>query len=186
VYQTADIEPESQDMVTMFHTLEHLDDPLDAMRRARVWLGARGFLVIEVPNVEAICQEPHRQFHRGHLYHFNLRSLEEMGRRAGFAVSSSGTSSDGGNIWTILQKHQGPWTPDPGIAGNCERVRGILGRHSSLRHALSRYPYVRPVKRLIEWMEERRRLRVVSDPRLILDRLVASRHAARALDAPVR
>src|SRR5439155_20738561 len=87
-WQDAEVEPASQDLVTIFHALEHLESPLDVMRRAQAWLAPQGLLVVEVPNVEAVYNQPHSQFHRGHLYHFNLAVLQMLGRRAGYAPVS--------------------------------------------------------------------------------------------------
>ena len=101
-YQDVSIQTASEDVVTMFHALEHLENPCDAFRQAREWLRPQGFLVVEVPNVEAECQQPHTQFHRGHLYHFNVATLEMLGKQAGYAVVSHLTSSDGGNITVIF------------------------------------------------------------------------------------
>jgi SAM-dependent methyltransferase len=173
-YQAADIEPHAYDIVTMFHTVEHLEDPLDVMRRASGWLRSDGFLVVEVPSVEAVCHQPHQQFHRGHLYHFNIATLEQTGRRAGFSVESSGTSRDGGVIWAIFQKPVAPLPAVPGaIPGNYERVRRVLRRHTTLRHAFSRYPYIRPLAKLAVRIDEWRHVRTASRPTEILDALVA-------------
>jgi hypothetical protein len=154
LYQDAVISPGSQDVVTMFHTAEHLEDPFDAMRVSRDWLTSHGVLAVEVPNVEAVCQQPHQQFHRGHLYHFNLATLEQMGRCAGYDVHSSGTSADGGNIWAIFHKADGARRLSGELPGNYERVRAVLDGHTALRHALTRYPYLRPMRKLAARLSE--------------------------------
>lgn len=154
VYQDARIPAASQDAVTLFHTAEHLDDPFDAMTTVREWLVPGGLLVIEVPSVEATCQQPHQQFHRGHLYHFNLVTLEQMGRCAGYTVVTSGTSPDGGNIWVVYRRSEDPPAPRAGIPGNYQRVRRILDGHTSLTHAFSRYPYTRPAQKLLQRIRE--------------------------------
>src|SRR5882762_6467872 len=117
-WQNVAIVQESQDVVTMFHVVEHLESPFDVMRRARQWLRPEGLLLVEVPNVEAVCQQPHTQFHRGHLYHFNLATLEMMAQRAGFAVAHSSVSSDGGNITVISQKNGATVPASAEITGN--------------------------------------------------------------------
>ena len=173
VYQTAGIEPASQQVVTMFHTVEHLEDPFDAMRQAHGWLTPGGLLVIEIPNVEAICQQPHQQFHHGHLYHFNLTALEHIGRSAGYDVASRGTSPDGGNIWAIFERSPVAPPERQGIPGNYARVRAVLDRHTALRHACSRHPYLRPLNKLRTHLDEWRHIQSSSDARAILDALIA-------------
>jgi SAM-dependent methyltransferase len=182
-YQSAPVAPGSYDVVTLFHTLEHLEDPVDVMQRARRWLVPDGYLVVEVPNIEAKCHQPHQQFHRGHLYHFNTATLELTGRSAGFEVHWSDVSGDRGNIWTVFQNAGSTPSRRAGIAGNYARVRAILDRHTGVRHAFSRYPYVRPFRKLAARLEEWRRVQARAHPKAILDRLVADRallHGGRA------
>ena len=64
------------DVITMHHVLEHTEDPLGILQRACGWLRLDGFLVIEVPNVEAVCQAPAQRFHKAHQYNFKQQTLE--------------------------------------------------------------------------------------------------------------
>ncbi len=173
-YQETVVALESQDVVTMFHTVEHLEDPFGAMLAARCWLVPGGFLVVEVPNVEAVCQQPHQQFHRGHFYHFNLAALTHMGRRAGYEVTSSGASTDGGNIWATFRKIDETPPASGDLAGNYDRVRRILRAHTGLRHALSRFPYLRPLAKLSARFAEARDLPQRTSPGAILDALIVA------------
>ena len=47
----ATVAPRSQDVVTMFHMLEHVADPRHVLAAVRSWLREAGTLVVEVPNV---------------------------------------------------------------------------------------------------------------------------------------
>lgn len=172
-WQDVAIPPESQDVVTMFHVVEHLESPFDVMRRARQWLKPAGLLLVEVPNVEAVCQQPHTQFHRGHLYHFNLATLEMMARRSGFAVIGRSVSADGGNLTVISQKNEAIPPGSAEIAGNYERVSSILRRHTAFRHLFSRYPYLRPFRKLAARLEERSRVRPHRPAKELLDALIS-------------
>ncbi|HLW64030.1 MAG TPA: class I SAM-dependent methyltransferase [Gemmataceae bacterium] len=86
-----DLEPESFDVITMWHALEHLHDPLPVLREARSLLVRGGKIVISVPNIDSW---PFRWFGRNwfalelprHLSHFMPATLAEMVERAGFAV----------------------------------------------------------------------------------------------------
>ena len=172
-WQDAATLPESQDLVTMFHTVEHLESPFDVMRHARQWLRPQGLLLVEVPNVEAVCQQPHTQFHRGHLYHFNLATMEAMHQRAGYSVVSSSTSSDGGNITVISRKTDAPPSGAAEAPGNYERVASILRRHTALRHLFSRYPYIRPFSKLAARLEEQRSVQSHRPAKEVLDALIS-------------
>ncbi len=156
-YQDAAVAPASLDVVTMFHTVEHLENPAEVMAKAAEWLKPGGGLIVEIPNVEAVCQQPHQQFHRGHLYHFNLAALSAMLRRVGFEVVATYTSPDGGNIAATGRRIPGvPVRPPTGFEdpANYERVAGILRQHTPLRHALSVHPWIRPIKKLGARLDE--------------------------------
>jgi len=175
-YQDARVEPGSLDLVTMFHTVEHLENPFEVMAKAAEWLKPGGSLVVEVPNVEAVCQQPHQQFHRGHLYHFNLATLAAVFRRAGFEVTGTYTSPDGGNIAVTGRRLASSPLVPPGSCedpANFARVAGILRGHTALHHALSVYPWIRPLKKLAARVDEWRHVSRHTSTRAMLDEVVA-------------
>ena len=74
-YQDAPLEP-PYDVVVSFHVLEHLHDPVGALRDWREMLTPRGALVIEVPNLlkpSLPIDEYHWQ--HVHLFDFELQTL---------------------------------------------------------------------------------------------------------------
>lgn len=182
-YQDISMQPASVDVVTIFHTLEHLENPFEALRKAREWLRPEGFLVVEVPNVEAECQQPHTQFHRGHLYHFNIATLEMLGQRTGFAITDHSTSSDGGNITVIFQWTEAPAHTSGEIPDNCEIVNMILRRHSSFRHFFSRYPVIRPLQKVVTRIDEWWHTLGRRSPKPILDKLIEKLRQSRSHDS---
>lgn len=52
--ETAPIEPSSVDVVTLWHVLEHLEDPGPALDRIGSWLRPGGGIVIGVPNLASL------------------------------------------------------------------------------------------------------------------------------------
>jgi SAM-dependent methyltransferase len=173
-YQETRIEPGSQDVVTAFHVLEHVESPCDALRQVRDWQRPDGHLLVEVPNVEAVCQWPRSRFHRAHLYNFSPATLEMAGRKAGYGVASSSVSSDGCTITVVFQRGSTSGPRSAEIPGNYERVSSIVRRHTALRHLFSPYPYARPFHKIAARIEERRATRKTTSPREILDGLIAS------------
>ncbi len=144
------------DVVTLYHVLEHLEDPLGTIVKLRRVIKPDGHLVIEVPNVEATCQAPGHRFHFAHLYNFNPATLEALARKAGYEVLRTTVSADGGNVGVFLRRL--PETPakDGEIPGNYERVMGIIRRHTALGHYLSARPYARLIGRAKQAVAERR------------------------------
>jgi 2-polyprenyl-3-methyl-5-hydroxy-6-metoxy-1,4-benzoquinol methylase len=87
----------SVDIVTLWHVLEHVDDPIDLMQRAAMLLRPGGSLWIEVPNLddELMRLSPayrERSFMREHLSYFSAAALERIAHRLfpGAAVEVSG------------------------------------------------------------------------------------------------
>lgn len=90
----------------MWHALEHVEDPANIFLQIREWMKEGGVLVVEVPNVEAVCQAPGHRFHRAHLYNFNPATLAGLGTKSGFSVEEVTLSEDGGNVTAIFRKTQ--------------------------------------------------------------------------------
>jgi SAM-dependent methyltransferase len=88
-----ELEPRSFDVVTMWHSLEHVHQPLDTLRAVRGLLAPGGRLVIAVPNIESTA---FRWFGPGwfgldlprHLTHFTPRTLRLILEKTGFRVTA--------------------------------------------------------------------------------------------------
>jgi SAM-dependent methyltransferase len=87
--EEADVADGSLDAVTMWHVLEHLDDPTDALSRIRGWLRPGGALLIGVPNL-ASAQAwlgGSRWYHLDvprHRVHFTPAGVRSLLRAGGF------------------------------------------------------------------------------------------------------
>ncbi|MBK9945810.1 MAG: class I SAM-dependent methyltransferase [Nitrospira sp.] len=173
--QDATFDPASFDIVTIWHVLEHTEDPGFILARLRSWLKPDGVLVVEVPNVEATCQAPRNTFHEAHLYNFNVVSLRRLAKKQGLYETSHLISQDGGNITMFFTRAE-PLITDQFCAvipGNCEWISRIVRQHTFLRHHLSPSPYVRVWQRLCRSLEEQRETVAPSSGKAILDVLYA-------------
>lgn len=173
--QDTTFDPASFDIVTIWHVLEHTEDPGFILARLRSWLKPDGVLVVEVPNVEATCQAPRNTFHEAHLYNFNVVSLRRLAKKQGLYETSHLISQDGGNITMFFTRAE-PLITDQFCAvipGNCEWISRIVRQHTFLRHHLSPSPYVRVWQRLCRSLEERRETVAPSSGKAILDVLYA-------------
>jgi SAM-dependent methyltransferase len=169
--QDAVIPAGSFDAVTMYHALEHVEDPSAILSRLRDWMVDQGVLLIEVPNVEAVCIAPAHRFHFAHFYHFNRDALEALGRKAGFEPVETTTSSDGGNLTSVFRV--APRAQPPRFdAANYARVAGIVKGHTSLKYYCSASPYSGPVNRLRTYLTDRRASQGCNAPTQVLDRLI--------------
>lgn len=83
--------PESFDVITMWHSLEHAPDPHIALQKAKIWLKPEGILVVDVPNYEGTdarqiwCQWDGWSLPY-HYWHFTCNSLTRLLSQHGFKV----------------------------------------------------------------------------------------------------
>ena len=86
--EEAPLEPDSFGVVTFSHSLEHLQDPVSAVRKAGCALRAGGLLHIAVPHWNAakrLAAGKHVPFiHAEHISYFTKQTLGRAVRAAGF------------------------------------------------------------------------------------------------------
>lgn len=176
--QDVQLEEDSRDVVTMWHVLEHTEDPASTLERICKWIRPGGILVVEVPNVEATCQAPAHRFHIAHLYNFNPETLRGMGEKAGLTAIKQDISEDGGNITAIFKKDERK-TPSCGrtIQGNYDRIAGIVRGHEVARHYTSHHPYLRFIRKICRTVAEKIATANVADGKRLLDRLCGNEAA---------
>jgi SAM-dependent methyltransferase len=88
-----ELQPESFDVITMWHSLEHVHQPREVLREARRLLAPEGKLLVAVPNIDSL---PYRWFGMDwygldlprHLTHFTPLTLGLMLERSGFRVTT--------------------------------------------------------------------------------------------------
>ena len=159
-------------VVTLYHVLEHLEDPAGAFAIVAGWIAARGLLLVEVPNVEATCHAPRRRFHFAHLHSFNDATLCALGRRAGFEPVQTRTTPDGSLI-ECLFRYTGDIRAVTSIPGNCERITRVVANHQTLAHYLTSTPYRRVFRRLRSYRAMRRAIDGCAGAAQVLDGLLA-------------
>ncbi len=166
----------SFDLITVNHVLEHVEDPCATLSHLGGWLRTDGFLVVEVPNVEATYHAPQNRFHVGHLYNFNPVNLEHLGAKAGLAVHTSRLVTAQRHIHITFEKpaFDVQSGDDFKLPGNYQRVSSVLRRHTTLRHYGSPVPYTRLLSKQAQYLTEKRAVRGEASPREIADALIAS------------
>ena len=160
------------DLITIWHVLEHTEDPLQVLRILGSWLKPNATLVVEVPNIEAVCQSPKSTFHDAHLFNFNLASLSKMTARAGLITHNHLLSADGGNLTVFFKKADSTTeSADWHVPGNAEKIKHIVLKHTNFRHYFSIAPYSRLAGRLLRNIDEFKATRQNKDNKKLLDHL---------------
>ena len=163
----------SFDVVTMYHALEHVEDPSAILSRLRGWMVDEGVLLIEVPNVEAVCIAPAHRFHFAHFYNFNRDDARgaraESGLRAGADDDLAGRRQSDQRVQGggACRSRRGL------IAANYARVAGVVKRpHAAEVLLLRRRRMPGPLSRLRTYLADRRAARGCETPRQVLDKLI--------------
>lgn len=100
--------PGRADAVTLWHVLEHLDDPAAALRRIASWLQPGGVLLVGVPNLDSLQARlaGGRWFHLDlprHRTHFTPRGLTTLLTRSGFENTATHHLIAEHNPWGMWQ-----------------------------------------------------------------------------------
>jgi 2-polyprenyl-3-methyl-5-hydroxy-6-metoxy-1,4-benzoquinol methylase len=130
--EQAEIERSSLDVVTLWHVLEHLDDPGGALSRIATWLRPGGALVVGVPNLRSLQARiaGERWYHLDvprHRVHFTPAGLHELLRSHGFAVIATHHMLLEHNPFGMWQSLVSQLTHQPSYAYN------LLKRNAPLR-----------------------------------------------------
>jgi 2-polyprenyl-3-methyl-5-hydroxy-6-metoxy-1,4-benzoquinol methylase len=72
--QLADVIGDYQ-VITMFHVLEHIPDPVKTFENLWTLLEDRGHVLIEVPNIETNDASPHNIYFKAHIHYFSEATL---------------------------------------------------------------------------------------------------------------
>ena len=88
---SADIKPQSFDIITLWHVLEHLRDPMAFLGQVNRLLKKDGLLAVEIPNIGspmAYIAGMHWELMapKEHFYYFNMHTISRYLADAGFAV----------------------------------------------------------------------------------------------------
>lgn len=91
IFEKASLPKGYFDLIILNHTLEHLENPLDILKKARTLLKKGGKIFVDVPNFGSLSSRilgkkwPYLA-PTEHLYHFEPKTLMKVMRKAGFKV----------------------------------------------------------------------------------------------------
>lgn len=131
-FETGAAPPFAPDLVTMFHTLEHLLDPVAALKRAAELIDPEGWLVVEVPDLLGPWASHGVSFiYVGHCTYFTEQTLTHALGLAGFVVHKATRAAEPGiypaNLRVFARKGEpGPPPPPPDRETTMRHIREHL------------------------------------------------------------
>jgi len=161
------------DVITIWHVLEHTEDPFLVLSKLQSLLNPQGILIVEVPNIEAVCQSPKSTFHEAHLFNFNLNTLTKLGEKAGLIAENHLFSEDGGNVTIFFHKAANGTSQaqEWSLTDNAERILSLIKGHNNCKHYLSAVPYQRFLQRMYRTVAEKVNVKDYESNKLLLDDL---------------
>lgn len=90
--------------ITMFHVLEHLENPVLDLKHLTKNLKPGGYLIIEVPNILYPDMSFNNKWHSGHLFSYCERTLRLLAEKISMEVVFCEPIMGGGNLFSIFQK----------------------------------------------------------------------------------
>ena len=91
------------DVITMFHVLEHIENPLNDLGHLIKFLKPGGHLIIEVPNILYKSMAFRNKWHPGHLFSYCKISLQDLANKLGLKAIFCDSIEDGGNLFGVFQ-----------------------------------------------------------------------------------
>lgn len=173
-YDEVKFKKESFDCITMFHVLEHLEDPVGSIELLASYLKSGGHFVVEVPNVDFTETAPNQKWHVGHLYNFNLQTLQAAGIKAGLEPIRTYYTGYGSSLFTVFCKtDRAPsCSVEEILQGSFKETSEILRRHTAFSHYLNFHiPIRRCVSKVYRTINEKISVRKNLKPKEILDAL---------------
>jgi 2-polyprenyl-3-methyl-5-hydroxy-6-metoxy-1,4-benzoquinol methylase len=178
-FQDVEIPTDTLDCITMFHVLEHLEQPVQAIEQLAQLLRPGGLMVIEVPNVDYQGWAPSSRWHIGHLFNFSRQTLAAVGMKAGLDVLSCAPIDDGGSLFAVLKKgdakdyaSSAEEAASSVLAGSFDSTYSILQNHTTLGHYCRIHkPLLRLFKRVLSNAEEINLAKKYDRPKALLDDL---------------
>jgi len=142
------------DVITMFHVLEHLQDPVAMVGLLSTHLKEGGHLVIEVPNLETTCHYPGNCYHFAHLYHFNAETLTFLGELNGMQCVFVDHSNGDDNVTVVLQKDSSFTATLKDRSSNAKKIYDILRSHTFFKHVLKPKTHLKTIAKQFRQVQE--------------------------------
>jgi len=90
------------DIITMFHVMEHIPNPINTFKKLYDLLNNDGYLLIEVPNIETYSQSPDNTFFKAHIHYFSKITLICSASQFFSVIDSDNT----GNLYVLFKKNK--------------------------------------------------------------------------------
>jgi len=119
------------DVITASHVLEHLREPVSALRQLARWLSDDGVIYVAVPNASAKRDQTFQHFHFAHVHTFTPQTLIWAGEAAGLELDPRITPQDTTMVFRKAPQPKRAWGTGQGQVvamqfSNSDPIRFLL------------------------------------------------------------
>ena len=167
--QLADVDGKF-DVITMFHVMEHIPDPIKTFKKLYDLLNEDGFLFIEVPNIESFSQSPGNTFFKAHIHYFSAATLISCASQYFSSVELNNSE----NILRILFKRRSSIKEFKlPVKSKIDATKILLTQKSWFNYVFKGKGYMKALNRVRVIIQDARLTKLES--RVILDEIMNSK-----------
>ena len=164
--QLADVDGKF-DVITMFHVMEHIPDPIKTFKKLYDLLNEDGFLFIEVPNIESFSQSPGNTFFKAHIHYFSAATLIACASQ--YFVSAD-LDNSGNNISILFNRRSSSKDFELPKKLNIDASRALITQKSWFNYVFKGRGYLKALNRVRVIIQDARLAKI--EPKAILDAIV--------------
>ena len=164
--QLADVDGKF-DVITMFHVMEHIPDPIKTFKKLYDLLNEDGFLFIEVPNIESFSQSPGNTFFKAHIHYFSAATLIACASQ--YFVSAD-LDNSGNNISILFNRRSSSKDFELPKKLNIDASRALITQKSWFNYVFKGRGYLKAFNRVRVIIQDARLAKI--EPKAILDAIV--------------
>ena len=165
--QLADVDGKF-DVITMFHVMEHIPDPIKTFKKLYDLLNEDGFLFIEVPNIESFSQSPGNTFFKAHIHYFSAATLIACASQ--YFVSVDLDNSDN-NIRILFNRRPSIIEFELPKKNDIESSKSLITQKSWVNYVFKGRGYLKALNRVRVIIQDARLVKI--EPKAILDAIVS-------------
>ena len=164
--QLADVDGKF-DVITMFHVMEHIPDPIKTFKKLYDLLNEEGFLFIEVPNIESFSQSPGNTFFKAHIHYFSAATLIACASQ--YFVSAD-LDNSGNNISILFNRRSSSKDFELPKKLNIDASRVLITQKSWFNYVFKGRGYLKALNRVRVIIQDARLAKI--EPKAILDAII--------------
>ena len=165
--QLADVDGKF-DVITMFHVMEHIPDPIKTFKKLYDLLNEDGLLFIEVPNIESFSQSPGNTFFKAHIHYFSATTLIACASQ--YFVSVDLDNSDN-NIRILFNRRPSIIEFELPKKNDIESSKSLITQKSWVNYFFKGRGYLKALNRVRVIIQDARLVKI--EPKAILDAIVS-------------